>query len=93
MTNPFESIEARLRNIESLLVDIKVPSQPASQQDPELLDSSEACQLLRCSKRTLRAYELDSSNPIKAMRIGRRKLYKRSAILKALETGSRKLVA
>ena len=54
MTNPFETIDARLSNIESLLLDIKHSPQPQAQTNlSDLLNIKQAAELLGLSTATL----------------------------------------
>jgi hypothetical protein len=91
MTNPFESIDQRLQVIERLLIDLKHPEPCVTSTGPdELLTREEGSRILRCSPRTM--INLEKSGKIKGQRIGRRVLYKKSELLKAVES-PRKLVA
>lgn len=83
MTNPFDALEERLTNIESLLLDLK-QSQSKKEEKPqtELIRRKEARQLLGgISNPTIINYE--KRGLIKSVRIGGTILYDRNEILHA----------
>ena len=64
MNNPFESIDARLRNIESLLLDIKHhPAEKIAEED-QLLTIKEASKFLNLSVQTVYGYVHRSEIPV-----------------------------
>jgi hypothetical protein len=85
MQNPFETIDARLNNIENLLFDLKhTPKEslpPATAKD-NLKTRKETAAILNITLATLHQYTL--SGKIVANRIGNRVLYKESDIQNAL---------
>ena len=85
MTNPFEVIEAKLTNIELLLIERKYADLPksVSDLDDDLITENEAKQILLVSKVTLKKWRDQGS--IKFYRIGTRIRYRKSDLLKALE--------
>lgn len=55
MNNPFETIDGRLSNIESLLLDLKHNPLPATTPKHQLLTIQQAAEFLQCSVPTLYA--------------------------------------
>ena len=84
MQNPFELIDERLRNIESLLIEMKnTKIQNIPIQKPDLIGRKEASKILGISITSLWKYT--KSGQLKSYKIGSRILYKRSEITQ-LET-------
>jgi excisionase family DNA binding protein len=85
MTNPFEIIEARLSNIETLLLDIK--HQPRQEEPTEkptgLLTRREVAQKLRITLVTLDKYT--KAGTLQSYKIGGQIRYKAAEIEKAFE--------
>jgi excisionase family DNA binding protein len=80
MENPFEVIDARLKNIECLLLDIKhgdrVPVAPRIEE--EYLTFKQACETFDCSTVTLHKWKKEGRIPF--YRIGGRILFKKSDV-------------
>ncbi len=68
ISNPFQSIEDRLENIEGLLIEIK--RQPKKENQDKLYSVAEAADILGIAEITLRLWIKDGK--IKAERFGRR---------------------
>jgi excisionase family DNA binding protein len=88
MTNPFESIEARLSNIETLLTGIKFPSQPAV--DPtkdELLTIRQTAELLSVAVPTVYSYV--HFRQIPCMKRRGRVYFSKSELLAWIKSGKR----
>lgn len=85
MSNPFEVLEARLSNIESLLIEIKHPRTPSTETQPEndLLTREQVCQLLSINKTTL--WKHTRSNKLLSFGIGNRVFYSRKQVLEAVK--------
>lgn len=87
MQNPFDTIDARLSNIENLLLDLKntpkelLPTSATATGD-QLRTRTETAKLLRVTLATLNEYT--KTGKIVANRIGNRVLYKDSDIQAAL---------
>jgi len=81
MTNPFEIIEQRLSNIESLLLTIKHKPEASTQQ--ENLNVKESATLLKVSEQSILNYIKKGFLP--AQKIGRGYLIKRSDIDNSLQ--------
>ncbi len=81
MNNPFEVIENRLSNIETLLLDIK--HKPIEEEKPENCTVKETAKLLKVSKQSVHNYIRKGFLP--AQKVGRILLIKRSDIDKALQ--------
>lgn len=79
MSNPFEVLEARLSNIENLLLDIKHPQQTT---ESKLYSVKELSVYSGLSELSIRNYILDGK--IEAKRIGRRILIDQSQFEKGL---------
>ena len=82
MSNPFEVLEKRLENIESLLVDIKHPPQQKTIDDEVLLDEEEACAFLKTSSVTL--WRWVKAGKIKVYKFSHKNYYKRNEILETI---------
>ena len=84
LANPFEVLDARLTEIQTMLVEIryKPPTPPpTSASDERYLDSSEVQKLLGISSVTVWQWEKDGI--LKSYRIGNLKRFKHSEILAA----------
>lgn len=90
MNNPFESIDARLSNIESLLLDLKHKESPDSivgdKNHESPISKKEVCLLLGCSEPTMTKWMAAGKIPFG--RKGRRVYFFRSEVLKSLEQPS-----
>lgn len=82
MRNPFEVLEKRLENIESLLVDIKHPPQQKTIDDEILLDEEEACAFLKTNSVTL--WRWVKAKKIKVYKFSHKNYYKRNEILETI---------
>jgi excisionase family DNA binding protein len=86
MKNPFEQLEARLCNIESLLLDLKHQPKGAnlSSQNPEkLLTRRQVCELLGITPPTL--HQWTRSGAITAYKVGTRIRYKHIDVAETLK--------
>jgi hypothetical protein len=82
MSNPFEVLEKRLENIESLLVDIKHPPQQKTIDNEVLLDEDEACAFLKTNSVTL--WRWVKAKKIKVYKFSHKNYYKRNEILETI---------
>ena len=82
MTNPFQTIDERLSNIESLLLDIKHSPKEATDQ-PRLLTRKQVCDLLSITQPTL--WEWTRNGTICAYKVGTRVRYKESEVMQTLQ--------
>lgn len=85
MNNPFDTIDARLSNIENILLDLKYSSkddQPGTATD-ELVTRKQAAVLLGISLPTL--HEYCKSGIIPSYRVGSRIRFKKSELLECLK--------
>jgi hypothetical protein len=82
MGNPFEVLEKRLENIESLLVDIKHPPQQKTADSEVLLDEDEACAFLKTNSVTL--WRWVKAGKIKVYKFSHKNYYKRNEILESI---------
>ena len=82
MSNPFEVLEKRLENIESLLVDIKHPPQQKTIDDEVLLDEEEACAFLKTNSVTL--WRWAKAKKIKVYKFSHKNYYKKNEILETI---------
>jgi hypothetical protein len=80
MTNPFEQLEARLSNIENLLLDIKHKSNnPEKIEENKMLYSlKELANFLGCSIVT--AFKLKNSKKIRYQQFGRKLIFNTSEV-------------
>lgn len=87
MTNPFESIETRLGNIETLLLDLKHDPRPATSDTPPerrtLHSIRELADFLGCSQPT--AHKFKKSGRIPCRQIGRKVLFDTFDVLQAMD--------
>jgi excisionase family DNA binding protein len=91
MTNPFESIESRLSNIETLLIDLKFPSKPADDITKEkLLTVQETAELMRLQPSTI--YKLVHNRKIRHMKQGKRLYFDRNELLNWIASGNRQTI-
>ena len=90
MTNPFEVIETRLSNIETLLLDLKHQPQqvePTALPD-QLLTIQQAAELLHLSVPTL--YSKVSKREIPCMKQGKRLYFSQKELVEYLKLGRKK---
>ncbi|AXT56218.1 helix-turn-helix domain-containing protein [Aquimarina sp. MMG015] len=80
MNNPFEILNERLANIESLLLDIK--HKPVEEQKPENLTVKETAELLKVSEQSVHNYIKRGTLP--AQKVGRILIIKREDLDNAL---------
>ena len=80
MNNPFEAINQRLANIETLLLDIK--HQPKEEKKSENLTVKETAEVLKVSEQTIHNYI--KKGFIQAQKMGRILLIKRADLAEAL---------
>jgi excisionase family DNA binding protein len=83
MTNPFEVIEARLSNIENLLLDIKHPTK-APEPLPDRITLQDACELTGQSKGQL--YKMTMLGTIPFSHFGKRLIFSRKALTEWMES-------
>lgn len=93
MNNPFEVIEARLNNIETLLLDLKhQPKEQGKQsQADQLLTIQQASELLNLSVPTI--YGLVSRLEIPCMKKGKRLYFSQQELTNWVKTGRKKTLA
>jgi len=86
MSNPFDTLDARLRNIEGLLLDLKEANVPESvaEQDP-LLNVQQAADLLDLTKPTI--YSLVSRGSLPVNKRAGRLYFLRSELLAWIQEG------
>ncbi len=80
MTNPFETLNSRLANIETLLLEIK--HKPKEEEKPENLTVKETAEVLKVSEQTVHSYIKKGFIP--ARKMGRVLLIKRTDLDSAL---------
>lgn len=81
MNNPFDALEKRLENIESLLLDIKHPLQIPIVKE-ELLDEYGACDFLKTNSVTL--WRWVKAGKIKVYKFSHKNYYKRNELLETI---------
>lgn len=93
MNNPFEVIEARLNNIETLLLDLKrIPKEPGEQTEAdELLTVQDAAKFLTLSVPTI--YGLISKGELPVMKRSKRCYFSKVDLLNYVKQGKRKTIA
>jgi len=86
MNNPFAVLEARLDNIEALLINIKNEPKPlVSQPDAEVLTVPEAAEFLRLSVQTV--YGLISKKQLPVMKRSKRCYFSKAELIAYLKEG------
>ncbi len=90
MTNPFEAIEARLSNIEDLILDLKHQPRPVEISPPDemLLTVKEAAHFLKLSVPTI--YSKVSHGELPYMKTGKRLYFSQVELLDYVKKGRRK---
>jgi excisionase family DNA binding protein len=93
MQNPFEALEARLSNIETLLLDLKhLPKeQPTQTQQDELLTVQDTAEFLSLSVPTI--YGLISKGELPVMKRSKRCYFSKSELMDYLKQGRKKTLA
>ncbi len=93
MTNPFETIEARLNNIEGLLLDLKHSEKETSTSDPvdKLLTVKDTAKFLSLSVPTV--YSLISKGELPVMKRSKRCYFSQSDLIDYLKAGRKKTVS
>lgn len=93
MNNPFEVIEARLSNIETLLLDLKHPPQKQGEQPEkdELLTVQDAAKFLSLSVATV--YSLISKSELPVMKRSKRCYFSKVELISYLKQGRKKTLA
>ena len=93
MNNPFETIDARLSNIENLILSIKYPEKPKdiSETDDQLFTIKQAAKFLNLSVPTLYGYVHRAEIPV-CKRAGRLYFYKHE-LTDWLKAGRKKTVS
>jgi hypothetical protein len=92
MINPFESIEVRLSNIETLLLDIKHEPRPETTTPPQerktLHSIRELAEFIGCSTVTAHAFKKSGRIPFRQM--GRKVMFDTVEVLTAMDQTKRK---
>jgi excisionase family DNA binding protein len=90
MNNPFESIEARLRNIEDLILDLKHQPQQVINSPPteQLLTVQEAADFLKLTIATI--YSKVSRGELPVMKTSKRLYFSQTELLEYVKSGRRK---
>lgn len=93
MNNPFEVIEARLNNIETLLLDLKhTPKEQGEQPETdELLTVQQAAELLNLSVPTLYGYTQRAEIPV--CKRGKRLYFSKQSLFEWIKDGRKKTLA
>lgn len=91
MKNPFEVLESRLSNIETLLLDLKHGSKEAIGSTNELLSISEAAAFLKLSVPTMYGYVHRCSIPYSKK--GKRLYFMKGELENWIKSGRRKTLA
>ncbi len=85
MNNPFESIESRLSNIESLLLDIKHPPFQETKNSEKLLTVKEAAEFLNLTVPTI--YTKTSKGELPFMKRGKRLYFSSTELTDYIKKG------
>ena len=94
MSNPFDLIDARLSNIESLLIDLKFPVTPTPAPDPERwMNLQELCDYLPDHPKPQTVYSWVSNKVIPVNKGSKHLRFLKSEIDQWLKSGRRKTFA
>ena len=94
MSNPFDLIDQRLSNIESLLIDLKFPVTPTPAPDPDKwLSVTELCNYLPEKPKPQTVYSWVNGLLIPNSKKGKRLYFLKSEIDQWLKSGRRKTFA
>ena len=94
MSNPFELIDQRLSNIETLLIDLKAPTTPPPPPDPDKwMNIKELCEYLPEKPKLQTVYSWCSSSLIPVNKKSKRLYFLKSEIDSWLKSGRRKTFA
>lgn len=87
MNNPFEQIEARLKNIECLILDIKHrPSNELQEAGNSLITIDQAAQLLQLTKPTI--YSKHSKGEIPGIcKVGKKLFFEKDVLIQWIKEG------
>lgn len=93
MTNPFETIETRLGNIENLLLDLRSNQQTAetATNEKDLLTVSEAAEFLTLAVPTI--YSMVSRGTLPFMKRSKRIYFSRTELMEFLKAGRKQTTA
>lgn len=87
MINPFESIEARLSNIEELLLDLKHPAPKVEAEQVDFLDVNGAAEFLKLTVPTV--YSKVSRGELPVMKQGKKLYFDRDELANYVKEGRR----
>jgi excisionase family DNA binding protein len=88
MNNPFETIDARLSNIENLLLDLKHSNNEHQPESNQLLTIKQASELISLSVPTI--YGLVSRNEIPVSKKGKRLYFSKQDLTNWIQEGRKK---
>lgn len=93
MTNPFDAIDARLSNIENMLLELKhdQPAQVKSKSDDEVLTVIQAAEFLSLAVPTI--YTLISKGSLPVMKRNGRCYFSRTELFGYLKAGRKKTIS
>ena len=93
MNNPFAEIEARLSNIESLILEIKCPIENRNKTENDLLTIKQAAELLSLSVPTIYGYVHRAEIPV-CKRLGTKRLiFSKQELIEWIRAGRKKTVS
>jgi len=93
MNNPFDTIDARLSNIENLLLDLRTNQtepQATKKTDSDLFTIEEAAGFLKLAKPTI--YGLVCHSKIPCMKKGKKLYFSKAELIAWLQQGKRKTI-
>jgi len=95
MNNPFETIDARLSNIENLLLDLKLSPKELNHQSnaDKLLTIKEAGEFLHLSVATLYGYVSRNDIPFSKRPNSKRLWFSKQELVEWLKTGRKKTIS
>jgi predicted DNA-binding transcriptional regulator AlpA len=93
MNNPFEIIDARLSNIENLLLDLKHSGKETSSDSEELLTIKQASEFVKLSVPTLYGYVSRNEIPFSKRPNSKRLWFSRKELIDWLQEGKQKTLS
>ena len=93
MNNPFVEIEARLSNIENLILDLKYPIEKRDKTENDLLTIKQAAELLNLSVPTIYGYVHRTEIPVCKRAGTKRLIFSKQELIEWVKVGRKKTVS
>ena len=92
MNNPFVEIEARLSNIENLILDLKYPIEKRDKTENDLLTIKQAAELLNLSVPTIYGYVHRTEIPVCKRAGTKRLIFSKQELIEWVKAGRKKTI-